>query len=141
MKKQGPSVVYQLSDIEDEELKGRLEMKFIEFETLKKLSVESQRAALRAQAHTMKTTAELQLTQLDFLIEASEAFDLISTEPIWMIRRRRDGQVVLECLLTEKDMQHMAQAQTKQMKDQISEITGSVPGEEDEDDNGMFKKK
>lgn len=142
-KKAAPSVTYLLSDVKDEALREKLERKFIEFETLKRLNVEAQRAALRAQANAMKTAAEVQLSQLDFLIQASEAFDLISTEPIWMIRRRgSDGEVVLECLLTEKDMQKMARAQTKQMKDQMSEIAGHDDEEDEEDDdNTLFTDK
>lgn len=142
-KKVAPSVTYLLSDVKDEALKEKLETKFIEFETLKRLNVEAQRGALRSQANAMKTAAEVQLSQLDFLIQASEAFDLISTEPIWMIRRRgSDGEVVLECLLTEKDMQKMARAQTKQMKEQISEITGHDDDEDEEDDdNTLFTDK
>lgn len=142
MKHKAPNITYLLSDVKDEALREKLEKRFIEFETLKRFNVEAQRSALRAQSNYMKAAAEVQIAQLDFLIEASEAFELISTEPIWMIRRRgADGEVVLECLLTERDMQRMAHAQTKQMKDQIKEITGTEGDEEDEDDDGMFTKK
>jgi hypothetical protein len=140
MKKTNQSVNFLLSDVKDEELRERLEHKFIEFETLKRMNVETQRSALRAIANAAKTVAEVQLAQLDFLIQASEAFDLITTEPIWQIRRRGDGEVVLECLVTEKDMQKMQRAQTKQMKDQIQEINGHDDEDGDgEDDNTMFK--
>ena len=135
-----PSQIFLLSDVKDEELREKLEHQFISYETLKKLNVEAQRVALRGQANALKTGAEVQLAQLDFLIQASDAFDLISTEPIWMIRRRADGEVVLECLVTEKDMQRMAKAQTKQMKDQIKEITGD-DDEDDDDDNKLFTDK
>ncbi len=143
-KKTAPSVTYLLSDVKDEALREKLEHQFLTFEGLKRINVEAQRAALRAQANAMKTVAEVQLAQLDFLIQASEAFDLISTEPIWMIRRRgSDGEVLLECLLTERDMQKMAHAQTKQMKDNISEITGGADDDEGEgdDDDTLFSDK
>jgi hypothetical protein len=141
MKKQsGPSVSYTLSQVRDEELRSRLEHRFIEFEALKAGNVTAQRTALRAQSNAIRSAAEVQISQLDFLMEAGEAFDLIATEPLWMVRRRGDGEVVLECLLTEKDMHNMARAQSKQMKDQIAEITGPEHTEEDEDtDNQMFQ--
>ena len=141
MKKHPITETYLLSDIGDEELRSKLEHKYIEFETLKSLSVETQRMALRSQANAMKTAAEVQLAQLDFLIQASEAFPRINMEPVWMLRRRNDGEVVLECLVTEKDMQRMAKAQTKQMKDQLEEITGRDEEEDDDEDDGIFRKK
>ncbi len=141
MKKHPITETYLLSDIGDEELRSKLEHKYIEFETLKSLSVETQRMALRSQANAMKTAAEVQLAQLDFLIQASEAFPRINMEPMWMLRRRGDGEVVLECLVTERDMQRMAKAQTKQMKDQLEEISGHDNDEDDEEDDGIFRKK
>jgi hypothetical protein len=140
--KKSANVTHLLSEVKDDALREKLERRFIDFETLKRMNVEAQRSALRAQANAMKTAAEVQLAQLDFLIEAAEAFELISTEPVWMIRRRgADGEVVLECLLTERDMQRMAHAQSKQMKDQIKEITGTEDDEQDDNDDGMFTKK
>ncbi len=136
----GPSVTFNLSTVADEDLKSKLEMKYIEFETLKRMNVTATRDAMRAQANAIKAGAEVSLAQMDFLIQAAEAFDLINTEPIWMTRRSNNGDVILECLLTEKDMQRMAKAQSKQMKDQISEITGAEEEEEDPGDDGMFAK-
>jgi hypothetical protein len=134
-----PSVVYLLSDVEDPELKEKLEHQFIQYEGLKKMYVEAQRNAFRAQANATKTLAEVQLSQLDFLIAASGAFDLISTEPVWMIRRRGDGQIIMECLLTERDIQRMARAETKKMKERTMEITDGDSEDDPESDEDMFK--
>jgi len=133
-----PSVVYLLSDVKDPELKEQLEHQFIQFEGLKKMYVEAQRNAFRAQANATKTLAEVQLSQLDFLIAASGAFDLISTEPVWMIRRRGDGEIAMECLLTERDIQRIARAETKKMKERTLE-DGGQDDDEPEDDGDMFR--
>jgi hypothetical protein len=130
--------VYLLSDVQDPELKERLEHQFIQYEGLKKMYVEAQRNAFRAQANATKTLAEVQLSQLDFLIAASAAFDLISTEPIWMLRRRGDGQIAMECLLTERDIQRIARAETKKMKERIQEA-GQDDDDDDTNDGDMFR--
>jgi Glu-tRNA(Gln) amidotransferase subunit E-like FAD-binding protein len=141
-KHKGQTIQFFLSDVKDEELRDALEHKFLSFEGLKRQNIEAQRSALRAQSDAARVIAELQISQLDLLTKAGDAFDLITTEPMWIVRRRGDGQVVFECLVTEKDIHQMARAQSKQMKDQIAEISGHDNDDEDDDeDNSMFKLK
>ena len=121
---------FRLSDIEDLELRERLEHKYIGFSTHKRDLVEKLRVAEAAAARASIAAANVSLAQTEFLIEAGDAFDLVATEPNWILRRDHDGVVVLECLLTESDMQKVARHQVSKMKEQVNE-TGPEPG-------GMF---
>ncbi|MGD0904925.1 MAG: hypothetical protein ABR924_18535 [Terracidiphilus sp.] len=140
MKSQGkihPSIRFKLSEVEDEDLRSKLEMKYVELEVHKRTQVQSIRAAMRAQALAAKALAETQLAELDFIIDASEAFDLITTEPNWITRRSKEGAVILECLLTQNEMQDIARAQVKHVKEQVQEQT---PNDDDGDNGpGMFE--
>jgi hypothetical protein len=127
---QHASVSYKLSDVNDEDLRRRLEYKYLEFEVLRKSQVESYRAAQRAAAMASKAMAEVQLAELDFVIDAGEAFELITTEPNWITRRSGNGEVVLECLLTQSDIQNIARTQTKQIREQVK------PDADDGDNDG-----
>jgi hypothetical protein len=98
------------------------------------MQVEALRLAARSSANAAKLQAEVQLAQLDFLITAGEVFDLVNIEPVWLTRRDRSGQILLECVMTERDMQNMMRAQAKQIKQQTSEVNGK---ENDEGDSGI----
>jgi isoleucyl-tRNA synthetase len=127
-----PSVQYKLSDIDDSELKERLEQQFLAVEAQKTLQVEAMRSAERAAAMAMKAMAEVKLAEIDFLIAAGDAFDMVRTEPSWMIRRQREGGVVLECLLTQNDIENITRVQTKKLREQAEKEI------DDSDTGGMF---
>lgn len=132
-RKQHPSIQYRLSEINDEELRTRLEHKYIEVEVHKRTQVESLRAAQRAAAMATRAMADVQIAELDFVIEAGEAFDLVQTEPAWMVRRNKEGAIVLECLLTQSDIQNIQRAQVNHVREQAKELNKDEP-----DTNGMF---
>lgn len=134
--RQNPSVQYRLDSIQDEDLRSRLEHKYLEFETLRKIQVESFRNAQRNAALATKAMAEMQLAEMDFIIDAGEAFDLISTEPNWITRRTGDGHVVLECLLTQNDIQNIARVQTSQVRNQVE----NAIGDDADDTDGLFNR-
>lgn len=132
MKKHHPSVQYRLSDIDDPALKEKLEQQFLTVEIQKTLQVEALRNAERAAAMAMKAMAEVKLAEVDFLIASGEAFDMVKTEPNWMIRRSKEGSVVLECLLTRNDMENIARVQTKKLRDEVDKEV------QDDDLDGLF---
>jgi hypothetical protein len=138
---QHETVKFKLSDVDDEELRTKLEHKFLVYENLKREQVKAIREAQRAAARGTMALAEVQLSESELLIEASEAFDLISTEPAWIIRRSPNGAVIFECMLTQTDIQNVQRGQIKQMKEQIKP---TVDDDDDEDDSasdeGMFRK-
>jgi hypothetical protein len=130
-------VKLRLSEVEDAELRQQLEHQYIALEVHKRAQVESLRAAQRAAVMATKAMAEVQLAELDFIIKAGDAggpFDLITTEPNWITRRSREGNVILECLITQNEMQDIARAQVKQVKEQVGQDSPN------DDDNDFFRK-
>lgn len=134
--KAAPSIKYKLSDVQDEDLRSKLEHGYIAYENLKRIQVETLRKAQRATAEANRAMADVQLAEMDFLIDASDAFDLISTEPNWITRRNSEGQVILECLLTQKDIQDIQRTQMKHVKDHVKPI---IDEEDGEDASGLFR--
>lgn len=132
-----PSVKLRLAEVEDPELRQQLEHQYIALEVHKRAQVESLRSAQRAAVMATKAMAEVQLAELDFIIKAGEAggpFDLITTEPNWITRRSREGNVILECLITQNEMQDIARAQVKHVKEQVREDSPN------DDDSDFFRK-
>jgi hypothetical protein len=124
---------HYLSEIEDPQLREKLENKYASLETYKKLQVEAIREAQRASARATMAQAQAQLEEIEFIIAAGEAFDLIATEPNWLTRRNSRGQVLLECLLTQTDIQTIARAQAGEIRKQVRQNL------DDDDANSMFK--
>ena len=129
------SVQFKLSEVEDPVLRERLEMQYMQLEVQKRTQVQTLRQAQRAGAEATKAMAEVILSELDFVISAGDAFDLVQTEPNWMTRRTKDGAVVLECLLTQNDIQNIQRTQVGHVREQIAEATGG----EDGDDTNLFE--
>lgn len=134
---QHSSVIYSLSSIEDETLRSRLEHSYIMFEVLKKDQVEAIRQAQRAQARAQQALAAAALAELDFLIDASEAFELISSEPAWITRRDKNGKVLLECLITQGEIQSIQKSAIKQMRKQTAELQDN--DDDDSPTDSMFR--
>jgi hypothetical protein len=128
------SVQFKLSEVEDPALRERLEMQYMQLEVQKRTQVQAQRQSQRANAEAVKAMAEVMLSELDFVISAGEAFDLVQTEPNWMTRRTKDGAVVLECLLTQNDIQNIQRTQVGHVREQIAEANGGSDG----DDTDLF---
>ena len=125
------SIQFKLGDVQDPALREKLEMKYMQFEVVRREQVVALRQAQKAMAEAQKNAAEVAISELDFIIEAGEAFDLIQTEPYWVTRRNKEGQVLLECLLTQNDIQNITRKQVKNMREQTSTDDG-------DDSPGMF---
>lgn len=110
----------KLSEITDQEARHKLEMLFEEYDVQKQISVEKHRLAVKAQAEAQISLLKTQQMQQDFLAQASEHFDPVAKEPVWFIYRR-EGEVILESVFTERTQRNIVRAQMQQLDKQIDE--------------------
>jgi hypothetical protein len=129
-----PRIAFSLKDIESEDLRDKLGMNYIMLEQLKRIRVQAIRSVELAAAEAAKASAEVSIAETKLLIDAGEAFDLITTEPAWQVRRNGQGDVIFECLLTETDVQNLQRAHSQQIR---SQAANAVSG--DDSSSGMFR--
>jgi hypothetical protein len=116
-----------ISDVQDQETRNRLEMKFSDYRVQKQLSVETQRKAMVTQLEAKVQEANAQIALTKFLLEAGAEFDEVQTEPFWFAYKS-NGDIILESPFTERDMRNGIRLQRKQMEaaaENMDEGTGS----------------
>jgi hypothetical protein len=110
----------KLVEINDVEARHKLEMLFEEYDVQKQISVEKHRLAVKAQAEAQISLLKTQQLQQDFLAQASEHFDAVAKEPVWFIYRK-DDEITLESVFTERTQRNIVRAQMQQLDKQIDE--------------------
>jgi hypothetical protein len=104
-----------LSEIQDPEVRNKLEMKFSDYRVQRQLSVETQRKAIVSQLESKIQEAQTQIALTKFLLEAADQFDEVQTEPVWFAYKQ-NGDIILESPFTERDMRNGIRLQRKQME-------------------------
>jgi hypothetical protein len=116
-----------ISEVQDEEVRGKLETKFYDYQFQKQLSVETSRKALIAQLEAKIQEANAQKSLTQFLLETADEFEQIKTEPIWFAYKQ-NGEIVLENPFSERDMRNSIRLQRSQLEHQqkgLAEDNGS----------------
>lgn len=126
---------YLSKDITDDGLRTELEELFSTFENAKRTSVEEYRKAAEVISDLDIAKARTTKAMGQFLRRAGDAIPMVAVEPIWWIYRTKDGEIIMECAVTEREMRNAQRAQKAGLQREVSSSDANDMFERDDDDD------
>ena len=120
-------------DVTDEGVRARLEELFDKLETSKRVSVEEYRKVAEAMADFDIAKAQATKSMGQFLRLAGGVIPMVAVEPVWWAYRTKDGEIILECALTERDLRNSQRAQKAGLQREVKSTDADGIFEDDDE--------
>lgn len=114
----------KVSDIEDPELREKVQMAFMTVQGVRALEVEKRREANNAIQEANIATGQRGIAEnrmLSLVGDAGGQFDAVRTEQVWFIFSK-DGEIMLESPFTERDMRNAVRVQRANLEEQAERM-------------------
>lgn len=115
---------YLSKDIEDAAVRTELEELFGTLETNKRVAVEEYRKAAEVLADLDIARAKTMKAMGQFLRKAGDYIPMVAVEPVWWAYRTKEGEIVLECAVTERDIRNAQRAQKAGLAREVQSTDG-----------------
>ena len=120
--------------VPSQEQRDTLESLFMTMEAAKTDAVAAERQAIIARAKATSKNASAQTAEAEFLIKASDNFNQVAGDRMWITYRDTDGTIVLEGF-TERLLRNNIRAQQAMLGEQVA----NSGGDEGVDRSGLYE--